>query len=90
MPGFIALKLCPHLKFIKPDFKKYEKVAALARQVFQQFDVAFCSRGLDEASLCITEYCREHDASPSQVGRSFLLDQSYPSVAGYTILLNPT
>ena len=23
MPGFIALKLCPHLHFVRPDFSKY-------------------------------------------------------------------
>lgn len=25
MPGFIALKLCPQLVFVKPDFQKYQK-----------------------------------------------------------------
>lgn len=67
MPGFIAVKLCPQLKFIKSDFKKYEQAAAQAREVFALFDPKYSVRGLDEASLCITKYCKEKGESPTQV-----------------------
>lgn len=66
MPGFIAMKLCPHLKFIKSNFQKYEEAAAQAREVFSKFDASFCSRGLDEASLCITQYCTQTGFSATQ------------------------
>lgn len=71
MPGFIALKLCPHLKFVDLNFPKYEAAAAAARTVFARFDPNYSSRGLDEASLCVTEYCNESGCTPSQV--QFLL-----------------
>lgn len=67
MPGFIAVKLCPHLKFIKLDFQKYQAAAAQARAVFSKFDASYCSRGLDEASLCITQYCATACLSATQV-----------------------
>jgi hypothetical protein len=67
MPGFIALKLCPHLKFVKGNFAKYEAAAEEARRVFATVDPAFVSRGLDEASLCITSYCEQTGLAPSQV-----------------------
>ena len=31
MPGFIALKLCPHLHFVRPDFSKYTRKAEEVR-----------------------------------------------------------
>jgi DNA polymerase kappa len=67
MPGFIALKLCPHLKFVETNFPKYEAAAASARAVFARFDPNFSSRGLDEASLCVTEYCCTSGLTPAQV-----------------------
>lgn len=71
MPGFIALKLCPHLKFVDVNFSKYEAAAASAREVFARFDPSFSSRGLDEASLCVTEYCSTSGLTPAQVQNSF-------------------
>lgn len=67
MPGFIAVKLCPHLKFIDVNFPKYEAAAATAREVFARFDPNYCSRGLDEASLCVTEYCCTSGLTPAEV-----------------------
>lgn len=67
MPGFIALKLCPQLKFVETNFAKYEAAAASARNVFARFDPDYSSRGLDEASLCVTEYCCTSGLTPAQV-----------------------
>lgn len=56
MPGFIALKLCPNLIFIKPNFTKYEAVAAQTRAIFADYDAQYESASLDEAYLDVTEY----------------------------------
>ena len=56
MPGFIALKLCPNLTFVKPDFEKYRRYATLAREVFREYDPNFDAVSLDEAFLDVTEY----------------------------------
>lgn len=67
MPGFIAVKLCPHLKFIKLNFAKYEEAAAQARDVFSKFDPSYCVKSLDEATMRITEYCTQTGFSATQV-----------------------
>ena len=55
MPGYIALKLCPELKIVKPDFKKYHQAGEEIRSVLKNYDPDFYSPGLDEAYLDITE-----------------------------------
>lgn len=60
MPGFIALKLCPELVFVSPDFEKYQKASMITRDVFQRYDPDFEAGSLDEAYLDVTEYCEIH------------------------------
>lgn len=60
MPGFVAKKLCPELIIVPVDFDKYRRVAALIRLVFASYDANFSSGSLDEASLNITQYLRNH------------------------------
>lgn len=67
MPGFIALKLCPQLIFVRPTFEKYQKAAELTRQVFQKYDPEFEAGSLDEAYLDITSYIQSNNVSSSQV-----------------------
>jgi len=57
MPGFIALKLCPSLHFVAPDFELYAAAAADVRAVFAAFDPRFRAMGLDEAALDVTDWC---------------------------------
>jgi nucleotidyltransferase/DNA polymerase involved in DNA repair len=59
MAGFIALKLCPGLRFVKHDFKKYEAASEKSRQVFARYDSNFSTMSLDEATLSITAKCLE-------------------------------
>ena len=54
IPGFIALKLCPQLHFISPDYRQYKAIAAVFRAIFAQYDPIFESASLDEAYLDIT------------------------------------
>lgn len=60
MPGFVALKLLPTLRFVPPRFDRYVAEAASVRAVLARFDPAFHPAGLDEAYLNLTSYCAEH------------------------------
>ncbi|DBA00743.1 TPA: hypothetical protein N0F65_001214 [Lagenidium giganteum] len=60
MPGFIGKELCPDLVFVRPNFTKYQEVAAQFRQVFAEYDPDFSAFSLDEAVLDITEYMAAH------------------------------
>lgn len=35
MPGFIGLKLCPQLTFVKPNFEKYTAASQATREIFR-------------------------------------------------------
>ncbi|KDD71903.1 impB/mucB/samB UV-protection protein, partial [Helicosporidium sp. ATCC 50920] len=70
MPGFIAVKLCPELVFIQPNFDKYAAASAEARKVFAEYDPAFSSWSMDEASLDATEHCRRTGQSGAEVAQA--------------------
>ncbi len=67
MAGFVARKLCPELVCLKLNFAKYSAKAEEVRAVLALYDPRFESAGSDEAYLNITEYCAEHQMSPSDV-----------------------
>jgi DNA polymerase kappa len=48
MPGFIALRLCPQLVFVAPDFEKYRAASEETRTVFRRYDPDFRAGSLDE------------------------------------------
>uniref|UniRef100_A0A1I7V9P9 DNA polymerase kappa n=1 Tax=Loa loa TaxID=7209 RepID=A0A1I7V9P9_LOALO len=56
MPGFIAKKLCPHLKIISGSFEKYREASSVARKIFRDYDPDFHADGLDEAYINLTTY----------------------------------
>lgn len=60
MPGFIALKLCPHLILVPHRVDKYKEVSYRARDVFRHFDPDFEAGSLDEAYLNVTDYCQKN------------------------------
>ena len=59
MPGFIARKLCPHLVIVSPNYDKYRKVSKDVQKVLSEYDPDFCSVGLDESYLDITDYVKK-------------------------------
>ena len=61
MPGFIAKKLCPELKFVKANMEKYRIESAKVKNILKEYDKNFKSVSLDEAYLDITEYCHKLD-----------------------------
>ncbi|MES1903195.1 MAG: hypothetical protein MHPSP_002718, partial [Paramarteilia canceri] len=55
MPGFIALKICPDLIIVEPNFSKYKKAAQEIREILSKYHENFESTSLDEAYLDITD-----------------------------------
>jgi DNA polymerase kappa len=58
MPGFIAVKLCPQLVFVRPDFESYKRASALGREALLAFDPHLEMASLDEAYLDVTGLLR--------------------------------
>eukprot|EP00026_Physarum_polycephalum_P004043 Phypoly_transcript_04060.p1 GENE.Phypoly_transcript_04060~~Phypoly_transcript_04060.p1 ORF type:complete len:702 (+),score=149.82 Phypoly_transcript_04060:86-2191(+) len=71
MPGFIALKLCPNLTIVRPDFTKYKEASYQTREIFARYDPKFEAYSLDEASLDITAYLADH---PGQTAENTALE----------------
>lgn len=72
MPGFIGVKLCPHLRIIPPRFELYKDVAAQVRCVAAAYDANYVTVGLDELTMEVTAYLLSHsELTPSQVCREF-------------------
>jgi nucleotidyltransferase/DNA polymerase involved in DNA repair len=59
MPGYIALKLCPQLQIVEPNFAKYKKAASVFHEVFRRYDESFSYFTLDEATLDVTSKIAE-------------------------------
>jgi DNA polymerase-4 len=59
MPSFTALKLCPDIIFIKPDFTKYSQVSDEIFRIFYEYTDKVEGISLDEAYLDVTnsEHC---------------------------------
>ena len=62
-PGFIALKLCPELVFVKPNFKRYSEASRAVKDILRLYDPDLESASLDEAHLDVTDYCKNHNLS---------------------------
>ena len=58
MPGFIARKLCPEIIIVSPNFDKYHKASKEVQRVLSEYDPNFCSVGLDESYLDITDFVK--------------------------------
>ena len=61
MPGFVAMKLCPHLVLIPCNFDKYIAVSKIFIDILKEVDPGYESMGLDEANLDATNYLVEHE-----------------------------
>ncbi|KAH7027827.1 uncharacterized protein B0I36DRAFT_144018 [Microdochium trichocladiopsis] len=64
MAGFVAMKLCPNLELIRPNFDKYTAKAREVREILADYDPRFESASIDEAYLNITQYCADRRLSP--------------------------
>jgi DNA polymerase IV len=55
MPMARAVRLCPHLLIVSPDFRKYKTVSAQVFQIFREATSLVEPLSLDEAYLDVTE-----------------------------------
>ncbi|CAG9464882.1 unnamed protein product [Pedinophyceae sp. YPF-701] len=81
MPGFIAVRLCPHLRFVKSNFELYRAASAKARAAFARVDPKHDCASLDEAYLDATEFVR---GRPWAEGMAELRDMVREATGGLT------
>lgn len=55
MSGRLAIKLCPHLIFVKTDFDRYKEISSQVRKIFHEYTDLVEPLSLDEAYLDVTE-----------------------------------
>jgi len=66
MPMFKALKACPDAVVVKPDFKKYAKVALAVRDLMESATPLVEPLSIDEAFLDLGGTARLHGRSPAE------------------------
>jgi len=54
MPSSVAIRKCPHLTIIPPNFKKYKEASAVIHTIFSRFTDKIEPLSLDEAFLDVT------------------------------------
>ncbi len=55
MTGRLAIKLCPDLIFVKPEFERYKSISKQVRTIFHDYTDLVEPLSLDEAYLDVTE-----------------------------------
>ena len=55
MAGNLAIKLCPHLIFVKPNFERYSEISKKVKSIFYDYTDLVEPLSLDEAYLDVTE-----------------------------------
>ena len=55
MSGRLAIKLCPHLIFVKTNFERYAEISKQVRRIFYDYTDLVEPLSLDEAYLDVTE-----------------------------------
>ncbi len=66
MPTKTALKLCPKLVIVRPNFEKYSLASAQVREIFQEFTDHIEPLSLDEAYLDVTD-CEQFNNSATLI-----------------------
>ncbi|ATH07852.1 DNA polymerase IV [Halobacteriovorax marinus] len=55
MPSSMAIRKCPHLKIIPPNFSKYKEASSIIHTIFKKFTDRIEPLSLDEAFLDVTD-----------------------------------
>jgi len=63
MSGVLARKKCPHLIFVKTNFKRYTEISNEIRSVFYEYTDLVEPLSLDEAYLDVTENKKRHPSA---------------------------
>jgi DNA polymerase kappa len=66
MPGFVGKNLCPKLRFVPNQPKRYKEISAVFFGVLREYDPEFESMGLDEANLDVTDYLIDCDINDEE------------------------
>lgn len=69
MPSAHAIRRCPELVFIKPDFPLYRLVSKQMREIFARYTDLIEPLSLDEAYLDVT-HCQQHSGSATLIARA--------------------
>lgn len=68
LPTMYALKLCPDLILVKPNFEKYRKVSLQIREIFKEYTDLIEPLSLDEAFLDVSN-CKQCDGSATLIAK---------------------
>lgn len=68
MPSSLAVKLCPQLILVPPNFHLYKKESAAVRKIFERFTSIIEPLSLDEAYLDVTG-CRDFGGSATLIAQ---------------------
>lgn len=68
MPTSYALRLCPHLILVHPQFNKYKTESRRIREIFHRFTDIIEPLSLDEAYLDVSE-CQQFDGSATRIAQ---------------------
>ena len=68
MPSSHAVRLCPELVLIPPDFESYKKESRAVREIFERFTARIEPLSLDEAYLDVSE-CPHFSGSATLIAR---------------------
>ncbi|KAM0747038.1 DNA/RNA polymerase [Meredithblackwellia eburnea MCA 4105] len=68
MAGFVAKKLCPHLKFVNLDFSLYSRISKQIMEILGQYG-PIAPASLDEAYCSLTDYCKTHNLTPEEAAQ---------------------
>lgn len=68
MPSYLAIKKCPDLILVKPNFSLYQKASQQVHQIFLKYTHLIEPLSLDEAYLDVTD-CPLFDNSATQIAR---------------------
>ncbi len=63
MSGMLARKKCPHLIFVKSDFKRYNEISKAIRTIFYEYTDLVEPLSLDEAYLDVTQNKKGHPSA---------------------------
>lgn len=69
MPTAMALKLCPHLVLVRPNFDKYREASKIVFNIFREFSEIIQPLSLDEAYIDVTA-CDLHSNNAVKIAQS--------------------
>lgn len=73
MSSRAAIKLCPQLEFVYPDFRKYKEASRQIHEVFKKYSALIEPLSLDEAFLDVSE-CELFDGLATEIARQIRAD----------------